>query len=327
MKGKSRLITLISVVLLFACNHKKKFSLSGEEPVDIRDFIESFQSLAVPYEMADTSVSKKAGDTLRISHQVFSRLVPDSILNKVFAKEENPKIYPVGRMTAPNKGTYLLVKALSANHRAVFILCFDKRNNFIAGMPALQPDANPATRQFFSVDKRYTLSKSITRKNSNGSTSDGKDVYVLNEDSKSFLLIMTDALDEQKVELINPIEALPKKNKYSGDYVKDKRNLVSIRDNKRPNHMTFFVHFEEKNNCSGELKGDAAFTSNNTAVYRSDGDICVLQFKFTTSSVSITELKGCGSHRGVECVFEGNFYKKKEPARKDTKKPKKSLTR
>ena len=192
-------------------------------------------------------------------------------------------------------------------------------------MPVLQPDANPATQQFFLIDKRYTLSKSITRKNPDGTTSDGKNVYVLNEPAKSFLLIMTDALDEQTVELVNPIDSFLRKNKYSGDYSKNKLNLVSIRDNKKPGRLTFFVHFEKKNNCSGELKGEASFTSANTAVYRSAGDPCVLQFTFTSSSVALREMEGCGSHRGVDCVFEGSFPKKKEPKRKEPNKTKKSL--
>ena len=319
MKGKHWLIVIISFFIVSACGHKKKVSLSGEDPVDIKDFIESFQPIQFPYEIADTSVVKKKTDTLLISRKVFSNLVPDSVLHKVFGKNDKPKIYPVGRATA-DVGTYLFVKALSADHRAVFLVCFDKKNNFVAGMTALEPDARAATRQTFTIDKRFTISKSITRRNNDGSTSEGKNVYVLNETAKSFLLIMTDALDEPKVELVNPIESLSKKTKFTGDYVKDKRNLVSVRDNKRPSHITFFVHFEMKNGCTGELKGEASFTSNNTAIYRADGDLCELKFTFSSTMVTMTELQGCGSHRGVNCLFEGSFHKKKETKKKETKK-------
>jgi hypothetical protein len=312
MKGKSCLIVIISVFILWGCHHKKKVSLSGEETVSISDFIQSFAFLNLPYQIDDTAVAKKPNDTLLISYKVFSHLVPDSIINKVFGKEIKPKIYPLGRVEGPGKVTYLFIKALSPERKAAFVLCFDKKDNFLTGMPVLQPDANPATEQFFSIDKRYALSKSITRKNADGTISDGKNVYVLNEPAKSFLLIMTDALDEQTVEIINPIDALPKKNKFSGDYAKDKRNFVSIRDNKKPGRITFFVHFERKNNCTGELKGEAGFISNNAAVYRSGGDFCVLQFNFTSSSVSISEIEGCGSHRGPDCVFGGIFPRKKE---------------
>jgi hypothetical protein len=323
MKRLYGLFVLIPVLCLLACGSKKKVSLSGEELVDIKDFIASFQPVDLPYQIADTSVSKKRADTSVISYKVFTHLVPDTVLSKVFGKEERPRIYPMGRVEAPEQGAYLFVKALSADRKAVLILCFDKKNNFTAAMPVMQPDANPATQQTFVIDKRYTLSKNITRKNSDGSTSDGKNVYVLNEPAKSFLLIMTDALDEKTIEVINPIDSLSRKNKFSADYQKDKLNFVSVRDSKRPGRMLFFVHFQKKNNCSGEVKGEANFTSASSAMYRSYGDPCTLQFSFTSSSVSVKEIQGCGSHRGVDCIFEGTYPKKVKKKEQKSKKPSK----
>jgi hypothetical protein len=323
MKGLYGLLVLILIFCLWACSSKKKVSLSGEELVDIKDFIASFQPLDLPYQIADTSVAKKRADTSVISYKVFTHLVPDTVLSKVFGKEERPRIYPMGRVEAPERGAYLFVKAISADRKAALILCFDKKNNFTAAMPVMQPDASPATQQTFVIDKRYTLSKNITRRNSDGSTSDGKNVYVLNEPAKSFLLIMTDALDEKTIEVINPIDSLSRKNKFSADYQKDKLNFVSIRDSKRPGRMLFFVHFEKKNNCSGEIKGEANFTSASSAMFRSSGDPCTLQFSFTSSSVSVKEIQGCGSHRGVDCIFEGTYPKKVKKKEQKSKKPSK----
>src|SRR5215467_14435949 len=116
MKGL-RWLALIPVFSLLACNSKKKVILSGDEPVDIKDFIESFQPLDLPYQIADTSVSKKRADTSLISYKVFTHLVPDTVLSKVFGKEERPKIYPMGRVAAPEQGNYLFVKALSADRK------------------------------------------------------------------------------------------------------------------------------------------------------------------------------------------------------------------
>ena len=322
MNGKLWAVVCVFLIILVACKHRKKVSLSGQEPVDVADFIEAFDPLNLPYQITDTAVAKKKNDTLLISYHVFTQLVPDSILNKAFGKNVKPKIYPMGKV-ASDQGHYLFVKGLSPDRRAALVLCFDKKNKFITGMSVLQPDANPATQQFFVMDKRYTLSKNIIRKNPDGTISDGKNVYVLNEPAKSFLLIMTDALDEQTIELINPIDSFSRRNKFSGDYLRDKMNLVSIRDNKKPGRLTFFVHFEKKNNCNGELKGEASFTAGNTAVYRSSGDPCVLQFNFTASLVTMKEMEGCGSHRGLDCVFEGTYIKKKEPKKKESKTPKK----
>jgi hypothetical protein len=260
---------------------------------------------------------KKTGDSLLIAHKLLGQFIPDTAFNRLFGKADKPKIYPLSRVSGSGDGTYLFVKDLSADRKSIILLCFDKKNKFITGMPVLVPDANPATQQLFSIDKHLTISKNITRKNGDGTINDGKDVYVLNEPSRSFMLIMTDALDAQKVEVINPIESLARKNKYSGDYVRDKWNLVSIRDDKKPGRLNFFVHFEKKNNCTGELRGEASFTSGNVAVHRSGGDFCVLQLRFTSSSVTIAEMEGCGSHRGIECVFEGTFPKKKEAKKKE----------
>lgn len=327
MTRKFRIIAWLFVLIVVGCSHKKKVSLSGEDPVDVKDFIESFEVVDLPYQIADTSVVKKRKDSILISYKVFTQVIPDSILSKVFGKGVKPKIYAMGRVETNANGNYLFVKALGNDRRAVIMVCFDKKNNFIAGMPVLQPDANPATRQSFTIDKRYTLSKSITRHNADGSSSDGKNVYVLNEPAKSFLLIMTDALDEKMMEMINPIDSFARKNKFSGDYARDKTNLVSIRDHKKSGRFMFFVHFERKNNCTGEVKGEANFTSPNTAMYRSGGDPCELQFTFTSSSVTISELQGCGSHRGVDCIFEGTYPKKKVAKKKETKPLKKAASK
>jgi hypothetical protein len=322
MNRKFWLIVLCAICL-FACKHKKKPSLSGDEPITISDFIESFQPLELPFQFSDTSVNKKPKDTLLISYKVFTQFVPADVTAKVFGTNIKPKIYPMGRVSVPDKESYLFVKALNGDRKTVLIICFDRQDKFIAAMPALQPDANPATQQSFSIDKRLTISKIVTRKNADGTISDGKEVYVLNEQAKSFTLIMTDALDEKNVEVINPIDTFPRKNKFSADYTRDKKNLVSVRDNKKAGRISFFVHFEKNNgDCTGELKGEASFISPNVAAYRGAGEPCVLQFNFTSSSVTMTEIKGCGSYRGMDCVFEGVFPKKKEP-KKPVKKIKK----
>jgi hypothetical protein len=72
-----------------------------------------------------------------------------------------------------------------------------------------------------------------------------------------------------------------------------------------------FIHIEKKEGCSGEMKGDVLLTSANTGIYRQGGDPCVLSFRFTSSSVIVREDEGCGSHRGVDCAFDGSFPRKK----------------
>ena len=88
----------------------------------------------------------------------------------------------------------------------------------MAGIVALKPDNNKATLQTVTMDRRYSITKTISLRNADGSLSEGKDVYALNADTKNFTLIMTDALNDKVTELINPIDTLPRKNKLSADY-------------------------------------------------------------------------------------------------------------
>jgi len=301
---------LFFIVWIAGCKSKKA-SLSGDEPVDIDDFIEFFQDTKLPYHVTDSTLLRKANDSLLISYAVFTQFVPDSILSQVFGKTVKPKIYPL----AKNKGseTYLFAKAIGGNKRAAFVLGFDKKNNFIAAMPLLSLDQSSATQQTTNLDSRYTLTKMIYRKNADGSVSEGKDVYVLNGDAKRFTLIMTDALDDKPVELVNPIDTFSRKHKYTADYGSGKMNIISFRDAKRSDRLNFFIHFEKNSGvCTGELKGEAIIKSPTIAEYREGGDPCVLQFRFTSSSVVIKELEGCGSRRGLRCSFDGTYPRKKE---------------
>jgi hypothetical protein len=305
------ILLLPVLAFLVSCKHKKP-SLSGEEPVEVGDFIDFFQPLKLPYQVADSTLLKKEKDSLLISYKIFTQFVPDSVLGKVFGKGIKPRIYPLGRTDIPKAETYLFVKATTTDKKAVFIISFDARENFMAAMPLLRLDPYVSTTQSSGMDKRFTISKTIVRKNPDGSLSEGKDVYVLNADAKEFMLIMTDPLDDKITELINPIDTLPRKNKLSADYATGKMNLVSIRDGRKNDRISFFIHFEkDKGECTGELKGEAMIKSSSLAEYREGGDPCVLRFSFSSTSVTLNEEEGCGSHRGLRCLFEGSYPRKK----------------
>ena len=123
---------------------------------------------------------------------------------------------------------------------------------------------------------------------------------------------MTDALTDKVTELINPIDTLPRKNKLSADYANGKMNLVSVRDGRRSDRISFFIHFEKNNGeCTGELKGEAMLKSPTTAEYREDGDPCVLKFIFSSTFCNVKRRRRCGSRRGLNCAFDGSFARKK----------------
>lgn len=315
MKNLARLLLpLIIIALLAGCKGKKKISLAGDEPVDVSDFIAFFQPLAPPVQFTDTALLKKEKDSLLVSYKIFNQFVPDSLLRKVYAKGVKPRIYAIGKTVVPGAEQYLFVKTVSADKRAFFLLAFDEKEKFLAGMPLLRPDQSSATAQSVVLDRKFTITQVVSRKNPDGTISEGKEVYVLNNSAHAFTLIMTEALDDRVTELINPIDTLPRKHKYAADYANGKMNLVSIRDGRKNDRLTFFIHFEKNNGeCTGELKGEAKITSSSTAEYKEEGDPCRLKFIFSSSSVTLKEEEGCGSRRGMKCSFDGSFARKKNP--------------
>jgi hypothetical protein len=315
------LLLLVSVTI--SCK-SKKVSLSGDEPVEVGDFMDFFPEVSLPFMVADSNLLKKEKDSLLISVKVFNQFVPDSVLRKIFGKSAQPKIYPMGKVKGDE--TYLFVKAMAASNRSALAVCFDRKNQFIAAIPFLTLDQSSSTQQAGSFDKGYALTKSIYRKNSDGTISEGKDVYVLNKEARDFMLIMTDALDDKVSELTNPIDTMSRKQKYTADYGSGKQNLFSFRDGRKNDRLSFFIHFEKNNGeCTGELKGEAIIKSPSVAEYREGGDPCVLQFIFNSSSVTVKELGGCGSRRGLRCSFDGVYPRKKEAKSKAVKSKKKGV--
>ncbi|HLF45170.1 MAG TPA: hypothetical protein VI548_02020 [Chitinophagaceae bacterium] len=315
-------LALIAVagLILAACKEKKKPSLSGEEPVAIDDFIRAFELVKPTYEIADSILFRKEPDSLQISYKIFTQFIPDSVPAKDFGKKIKPKFYMLKRVAVEKRETYLFVKAIQADKKLVYIICFDKENNFTKAMPLLKDDGKSSTKQVAGIDNKYSIFRNTSQKMNDGSMAEGKEVYVYNADAKQFMLIMTDALDDRVKEVINPIDTMNRKHKFSADYVKDKMNIVSIRDAANPGKLNFFIHFDRTGGeCTGELKGLATLIKSNVAEYRQPGDICILQFTFTSSTVSVKELGPCGTHRGVKCSFDGNYPRRKITNKKTVK--------
>jgi hypothetical protein len=307
--------------ILLACTEHKPISLAGDKPVPVSDFIAFFQELKPPYVMGDTVLAKKEKDSLLIGYKVFTSVVPDSVLTLSFGKGVKPKLYAIGKVQVPKAESYLIVKGVAHSKSSLLILAFDKKNNFIAWMPALKASVKAGLNSVITIDRKFVITRSTNRKNADASLSEGKEVYILNEAAKTFMLILTEALEDKVTELINPIDTLPRKSKYAGDYGSQKMDLVSVRDGRKADRISFFVHFEKKEGaCIGELKGEAFWRTPTKAEYRQDGDPCVLQFTFTGSSVSLKE-QNCGSRRGPDCVFDGQFIKKKTPKNRKKQRP------
>jgi hypothetical protein len=316
-------LLLLLVFSFFACTSKKA-NLAGDEPVEIDDFIESFQVLKLPYLLTDTALSRKKLDSFPVSKKIIQQFIPDSIFKSDFGKGTNPKFYALGRVPVKDGETYLFLKAAAPGKAVAYILCYDKDNIFKAGMTIVPGSSDRALVNEGGMDRRYSIIRNRSRKKPDGQVIYNKSVYVYNS-AGVFTLILTESNETVEVkEIYNPIDTLPHKNALSGNYVKDKKNFISIRDGSKPNRALFFMHMEMNNgDCVGELKGELDLVKPNLAVYRKADDHCALEFSFTNNSVSIRELEACGNHRGIKCVFNGIFPKKKDPKKPVSKTAKK----
>lgn len=308
-----QLLAFTICLIVAGCAEKKKILLSGEEPVTPSDFISFFEPLSKPITLADSLLTKKYADSLSISIPILRGVLPDSVLQPFINKKEKPSFHAIGKIEVPDAEKYVLIHYASRSKRLVWVLVFDKELLFQSATSFFYPLPEKGIQQSLLIDRKFLFSVLQLRKNADASFSEGKSVYVYNEAAKQFTLIMTEALEDKVEELINPIDTLPATRKYTADYTQGKMNLVSIRDGRKPDRLTFFIHFEKRNGeCTGELKGEAFWKSPTKAEYRQAGDPCVLQFVFSNGGVRIQE-QNCGSRRSAGCLFDGSFVRKKTP--------------
>jgi len=319
---KKYLLLIVLPGLLFSCKSKKTSLAENDDKVDAHEFIDFFQPLKLPYQVTDTLLRRKEADVSVINYKIFTRLVPDSVLTRYFGKEARPRLHAIGKVKVPQNETYLFIKATTTARKVLYVVCFDKKNKFAAARPVIYSDNEPGVSGLAIMDAKYTLTLTHQRKAADGQVLYKKDAYIFNEDA-GFLLILTES-NEAKTKtppIYNPIDTFSHKHKFTGDYLQDKRNIISVRDGKDPSRILFFVHFEKDDGaCKGELKGEAKFISATTARYRSNGDPCSVEFVFHPAGVAMKELEGCGNHRDIKCFFEGYYDRRLPPKTKPSKK-------
>jgi hypothetical protein len=312
-----RILLVIGVLILASCSSKKK-SLRGEEVETVTDFVESFNDIALPVELTDTSIDNKLDDSALINIKLIQKFIPDTLFREF--KGTKPKYYAMGKVTDKTGIQYLFIKATTAAKQVGYLLCFDKEKTCKAGMALVSNNTDRNIHTQAGLDRKFTIYINKSRMGKDGASYYRKNVYVYN-DIGTFTLILQESNEVPEVkEIYNPIDTLPAKGKWSGNYIKDKKNFVSVRDAAKADRLLFFVHFEENNGeCVGELKGEADIIKPGLARYSAPGDPCSLEFSFAANTVNLLELKGCGNYRGIKCFFNGSYSKKAPP-----KKPKKA---
>jgi hypothetical protein len=296
-------------LVMIACNHKKT-AAREEGDFSFENFSGQFKAVSLPYQLSDTGFLRNR-DTATIRSAAFARFIPDSLRSGLFGKGNKVRYVSLAKLPDTRGTSFYIVKGIGGTKRAALLLAFNK-DSFGGVLPFLIPDNDPSTSQQSIIDKSYSISKNISQRKPNNAFSEGKDVYEYYADAHQFSLILTNPLNNENREIVNPIDTFSRKHKFAGDYIRDKKNYVSVRDGRHPNQLTVFMHLEKDGGgCSGELKGELLLTSATTAIYRQGGDPCVLSFRFASSSVTVREDEGCGAHRGLDCSFNGTFARKK----------------
>jgi hypothetical protein len=313
------LLVALAACSFCCCGQKADKKGEKEKPIDYKDFTGMFAPVKLAVSFGDSSLARKPADSA-ISASALHQFIPDSIFTRHWGKNTKSRFYASGRVAVKKGETYYFLKYLGSR-KALYVMGFDRDGHFKAILPLVYSDNDRDTHSFASMDNRYTIT--INRLNTEKAHNYyRKSIYIFNQDAGVFTLILTESNEKKqgKSQVYNPIDSFSRKRKYTGDYIQDKRNFISVRDGRSNSVVRFFVHFEkDKGDCIGELKGEARFVSPGVARYVANGDPCSVQFSFTDKNVRMKELQGCGNHRGIRCYFEGVYKKHKEAKPKPAK--------
>lgn len=310
----TKLLFLLLAVLMIACGEKHP-SLSGDAPVDAKDFVAAFPDIKFPFKTADTNFVKLA-DTTNIGYKVFTEFVPDSVIETMYGKNAKKiTVRPLGKIQK-EKEVYLLV-ITSLNKKATLsAFLFNKDNKYLSSLSLVAQGVKDGYVHIVSITSEPTFILSREKTDSKNELAYTRIGFAFNSGSGEFISVLTDTNEDEKRnnEIINPIDTLPRLNKWSGDYAIDKRNYISVRDGSNPNKYNFFIHFEkDEGNCTGELKGDLRLRDATHAYFQESGDPCVIDFTLDGNELEVKEQGNCGNHRGIKCFFDDSYRKKREP--------------
>lgn len=306
-------ILVIFFTAMIACKPRKT-NLASDEPVDMVDFIESFEPLQLPWTITDISLAQRLSDSFLINPSLMKQFVPDSVFGDDFKKSDKVRFHAIGRVSQEKGETYLFIKASTATKSVGYVLCYDQEPAFRTAMVLVSHPGLKGGSSEFSMDKRLTLTRTRSRRGADGQSVYRKDAYVYNTVGV-FTLVLTESNEVvQTEEVYNPIDTLPRKHPLSGDYVINRNDFISIRDGRSDKRLLFFVHMtKDGGECQGELKGELDIVKPSLAQYNKADDHCVLEFAFSANALTLRELEACGNHRSVRCAFGGNYPKRKMP--------------
>jgi hypothetical protein len=303
-----RICTIAALgILFFSC----KNSTNENKPVTAEDFLKLYKTLTLSTNISDSGLAK-FGDTSTISPAVFTTFIPDSAVQNALSENVSKYIIHPAGIIHFKTTDYLVTKFTSGKIIKLVVFVLDDKHQYKNSLLLLNTQNNDDYTHSISITNEPTFIIKKEKINKDNKILYSRNGYAFNESSNLFTIVMNDTNEEKTGDIINPIDTLAALNKFSGDYITDKRNFISVRDGKNEHTYIFFIHFEKnKAACVGELKGEMSLVNETNAVYQESGDPCVINFKFTGSSVKVKEEGNCGNYRGINCPFDFTFKKKK----------------
>ena len=296
--------------LMVACgsnNQEKKADASnGAVKKDIADF---FSPLNTVYNFSEDSLDAYKNDSSNVDIALFKQYVSDSLLH-LKGDQSIKKVYGIGRIDKGAESFYIAkLKLSNSNQLIVFVL--DKSKKCVAALTLLDDSKLKKVSEIIEIDGKNNFNKLLS-KNVGNAVVEGKEMYAYDEKIHQFVLVMKDSLGDEELGFINPIDTLPRTNKFAGDYTSG-QNVLSIRDAKKKDFVEFVLYVNEKENgCKGELRGEAIIKDDKILEYNKPGDPCILQMELHKNTVKLSEVKGCGSRLGnLDCSFNNEFRRKK----------------
>lgn len=315
---KKFFVLLVSISVI-SCKDKK-IDLSGETALKDKDFFAAFKPINLPINIADTNITKLV-DTSKVGLKLLHQFIGDSVFKKMGLKESSI-IHSVGKIEK-EKETYLLFNFSFNKKHSLVAFVFNETKKYVVSKVLLETGAKDDYVHSVSITKEPTFI--ITKEKMNKEKQSllfTRTGWAFSSAIANFMTVVKDTNEDEKRNntIINPIDTLPRKFKYSANYVQNEKNFIALRDGAKPNTYLFFLHIEKDDGeCTGELKGELKMKSETEAIYADNGDPCQIDFIFNGNEINVKEQGSCGNYRSIKCFFDDVFVRKKEANSKKKK--------
>ena len=320
MRLKSSLLycfVWMSLGILAACNPTPP-DFSGNAPIKEKDFLVVFPELKLPKLIADSNLIQLA-DTTHIGFKAFTQFYPDSLLFPLIGKQKKGTYFrALGKISKPTEIYLLFISLTPANEAHLYVLVTDLKNKYLDSKEFLYNKQEDGYHHYVHINREPTFQVVREKTGKDLESIYTKTGWIYPSEGK-FMVIVNDSNEDTKQQIIiNPIDSFPALNPLSWDYGSDKKNFISVRDGSSPGKLLFFLHVEKNDaTCIGEIKGTLQLTGPKKGIFRQSGDPCVIDFIFTDNGIECKETGSCGNYRGIKCLLDEHFPKRKKPARKN----------